>query len=77
MTRMNEYTWSEEWRRITEAKFWVAQYKLHRKEHGAKAAAKWWEDIKRQIAAKRGQKAVETLIDDMNAQSSKNRSKPR
>jgi len=77
MTRMNEYTWSEEWRRITEAKFWVAQYKLHRKEHGAKEAAKWWEDIKRQIAVKRGQQAVETLIDDMNAQSSKNRSKPR
>jgi hypothetical protein len=74
---MNEYTWSEEWRRITEAKFWVAQYKLHRKEHGAKEAAKWWEDIKRQIAVKRGQQAVETLIDDMNAQSSKNRSKPR
>ncbi len=73
---MTAYTWSEEWRRITEAKFWVAQYKLHRKEHGAKEAAKWWEDIKRQIAVKRGQKAVETLIDDMNAQSSKSRQKP-
>ncbi len=76
MTRMNEYTWSEEWRRITEAKFWVAQYKLHKKEHGAKAAVTWWEETKRQIAVKRGQKAVEILIGDMNAQSSKSRQKP-
>ncbi len=76
MTRMTEYTWTEEWRRITEAKFWVAQYKLHKAEHGAEAAVKWWEKTKREIAYKRGDNALQTLIEDMNAQSSKNRQKP-
>jgi hypothetical protein len=66
----------EEWRRECEAREWIKRYKAHRKEHGAKEAATWWEDTKRLIAAKRGQKAVQTLIEDMNAQSSKNRQKP-
>lgn len=67
---------SEEWRRECEAREWIKRYKAYRKERGAKEAAKWWEDIKRQIAAKRGQKAVDILVGDMNAQSSKNRQKP-
>ena len=67
---------SEEWRRECEAREWIKRYKAQRKERGAKEAAKWWEDIKRQIAAKRGQKAVDILVGDMNAQSSKNRQKP-
>lgn len=71
MTRTNE-----EWRRECEAREWIKRYKAQRKERGAKEAAKWWEDIKRQIAAKRGQQAVDILIGDMNAQSSKNRPKP-
>ena len=57
---------SEEWRRECEAREWIKRYKAQRKEHGAKEAAKWWEDIKRQIAAKRGQKAVDILVGDMN-----------
>lgn len=67
---------SEEWRRECEAREWIKRYKAHRKERGAKEAARWWEDIKRQIAAKRGQRAVDILVGDMNAQSSKSRQKP-
>lgn len=67
---------NEEWRRECEAREWIKRYKAHRKAHGAKEAARWWEDIKRQIAVKRGQKAVDILIGDMNAQSSKSRQKP-
>ena len=66
----------EEWRRECEARQWIKWYKARRKEHGTKEAARWWEEMKRRIADKRGQKAVETLIDDMNAQSGKNRQKP-
>lgn len=71
MTRIDE-----EWRRECEAREWIKRYKAHRKQHGAKEAAKWWEHIKSQIVAKRGQQAVDILIGDMNAQSSKNRQKP-
>ena len=70
-------TGSEEWRRECEAREWIRLYKAYRKQHGAKETAIWWEKIKGDIAYKRGRPALETLIDDMNAQSSKNRSKPR
>lgn len=59
-------TYSEEWRRICEARDWIRRYKLHIKERGRREADDWWRQTKENIAKARGQAALQMLIDDMN-----------
>jgi hypothetical protein len=59
-------TYSEEWRRECEARFWINRYLLHRKERGQRAADAWWREIKEGILKARGQAGLNILIADMN-----------
>jgi hypothetical protein len=59
-------TYSEEWRRVCEARYWIKRYVLHRKERGPRAADTWWRETKERIGQIRGQAALQLLIDDMN-----------
>lgn len=57
---------TEQFRRECEARDWIRRINEKRLQSGARAAAIWWESIKRKILENRGQAALQLLIDDMN-----------
>lgn len=65
MSKENKITNLEDFRRESEARFWVTSYKFHLKNNGAAFANSWWTKIKADIKKLRGDEALQSLLEDI------------
>jgi hypothetical protein len=54
-----------------EAREWISRYKAKASTLGAERARSWWDGVKHDIAKRRGQAGLDTLVSNMNAERAK------
>lgn len=65
MSKENKIENLEDFRRESEARFWMTSYKFHLQKNGAAFANSWWAKIKADIKKLRGDAALQSLLQDI------------